>query len=487
MKWPAHLFACITLTLSSVGTAVNAYANGCPEFTAPRTSLGYLTDADDWLLYEPPQANEIATNPHGTLTGCQTLNAATVQEATGMSYAEEAFALRFVTEDADNNKALGSAVLFTTSADDWNNDGDFPVVVFNTATIGIDAHCGATVQTLSEESTSLVSDKVNRFLREGYNVLVPDYFGHGIRGQNPHPYLEGKSNAHAVLDAILAARSLPNGILFQQASPTTPVPLAIQGYSQGAQVTTWATELASNYAPAIQFDAIRVGGVPVNLEVSIGDSLDGYEARGTDHGFAAMTINSLLYATDPDTRFTEEELKAFINYEDPDAEGDVIFWVGVARTECRGSAQFLDVIDGMNASSFDAFGLRETTKFKKWIIRNSLSGGLAAELMGVNSAEYIDEEPHEITMSRPDVPFMIFGSADDTIAPTAQSYGLVQSWAGPTIQESNTVLGYINVPNDDSVWVHTSGSHGLDEYDLYWVTFASYRYTPDQWLKDRMQ
>lgn len=485
MKWPTHALACSMLVLSCAGTAINAFANNCPEFIAPRTSSGDLIDAKHWSLYDPAQAGEIATNQHGTLTGCQTLTAATVQEATSLSFADEAFALRFVTEDAEHNKVLGSAVLFTTNADDWNNDGDFPVVVFNTATIGIDAHCGATVQTLSNESTALVSNKVNRFLRDGYNVLVPDYFGHGIRGQSPHPYLEGKSNAHAALDAILAARSMSNGLLFQQASPTAPVPLAMQGYSQGGHVTAWATELAPSYAPEIQFNAVRAGGVPVNLEVSIGDALDAYEAGGHDSGFTAMIYNSLLYATDTETQFTEAELDEFIT-DDQHVE-HVKEWVGVARDECRTTAQVLDLLGGLDTGTFDTVALRQTTKFKKWFIRNSLRGGLAGELLGVNSAEYIAEAPHEITMSRPSAPFMIFGSAGDTIAPSAESYGLVQAWGGPTVPESNTVLGYINVPNVDGVWVHTTGLHGLDEADLYWTAFARYRYTPDQWLKDRMQ
>ena len=482
MKWPTHALACSMLALSNLGIATTAFANDCAEFTAPRTSFGDLTDAKHWSLYDPPQPDEIASYQHGTLTGCRTLTAATVQEATSLSFADEAYALRFVTEDSEHNKVLGSAVLFTTNADDWNNDGDFPVVVFNTATIGIDAHCGATVQTLSNESTALVSSKVNRFLRDGYNVLVPDYFGHGIRGQNPHPYLEGKSNAHAVLDAILAARSMANGLLFQHAAPTMPVPLAMQGYSQGGHVTAWATESAPSYAPEIQFNAIRAGGVPVNLAVSLGDALDAYEAGGDDSGFAAMIYNSLLYATDMETRFTDSELADFIDDED-----HVDHWVGVARDECRTTAQFRELFGGLEAGTFDTVALRQTTKFKKWFIRNSLSGGLARELLGVNSAEYIAEAPYETTLSRPSVPFMIYGSAGDTIAPMAESYGVLQSWSGPVIPESDTVLGYINVPNADQVWMHTTGLHGLDEADLYWTAFARYRYTPDQWLKDRMQ
>lgn len=91
-------------------------------------------------------------------------------------------------------------------------------------------------------------------LEHNWAVVVPDY-----EGPNP-AYTGGIQAAHAVLDGIGAAeRYAPAGL----AGAATPV--ALWGYSGGAQATTWSAELARSYAPTLDVNGAAAGGIPVNV------------------------------------------------------------------------------------------------------------------------------------------------------------------------------------------------------------------------------
>jgi dienelactone hydrolase len=473
----AATFAASVGVHQAVDVAAEAQVAACPDFIPPRDTAGNLAKAYTWQAYEAPRPGEIGTKAHGTITGCYHLAQAIVREATGMANAADAVMTRHVTQDTAGQKQLASSVLFLSTL---NAGRDLPVVVLNTATIGIDAHCGASVQALSKESTLLVRDKVDRFLRDGYNVLVPDYVGHGIRGQDPHPYVEGRSEAYAVLDAISAARALPSAYARMYKTGGALARLALQGYSQGAHVTAFTMQLAPSYAPSVSFAAIRAGGVPVNLEVSLGNAIEAFEAGGSDSGFTALAIVAMLYSHDPEVRMTWSELAPYIT-----DSADVSYWANYARNECRGQQQIADFFSGLKRESFDGLGFLEHPKVKRFLVRNSLTGRLASSLF--TGTQVAVEAAKELKLARPSAPFMLYGSPGDTVAPAAEVRTLMAGWAGPAIAESSRVWGYMDMPFASQVWGNTTGAHGLDESDLYWTVFAASRYTPDEWLATYMK
>lgn len=77
---------------------------------------------------------------------------------------------------------------------------------------------------------------------DGWLVAITDYEGMGTPGR--HPYLVGPSEGRSVIDAALAARSLPGA--------SVGAKLAIGGYSQGGHGALWAGEVAPTWAPDVE-------------------------------------------------------------------------------------------------------------------------------------------------------------------------------------------------------------------------------------------
>lgn len=76
-------------------------------------------------------------------------------------------------------------------------------------------------------------------LREGWAIVATDYVGQGTPG--PHPYLIGEGQARSALDAVRAARALPDATL---GSVTV-----VWGHSQGGNAALWTAIRAPGYAP----------------------------------------------------------------------------------------------------------------------------------------------------------------------------------------------------------------------------------------------
>src|SRR3954454_19214804 len=78
---------------------------------------------------------------------------------------------------------------------------------------------------------------MQRWLKAGYAVVRTDYVGLGTPGA--HPFLHGRSEGTAVLDAARAARRLDKRLGKR---------VVLAGHSQGGQSVLWAASLAPRYA-----------------------------------------------------------------------------------------------------------------------------------------------------------------------------------------------------------------------------------------------
>lgn len=105
--------------------------------------------------------------------------------------------------------------------------GGWPLIAFAHGTTGLSDGCAPS---RDPSSVGLVQD----LLAGGYAVVETDYVGLGTPGV--HPYLDGASEGHAVLDSIRAAHSL-RGL---QTGPTT----ILWGYSQGGHAALFASQQA---------------------------------------------------------------------------------------------------------------------------------------------------------------------------------------------------------------------------------------------------
>lgn len=129
----------------------------------------------------------------------------------------------------DRDRAVTGLVTYPTA--EAPDDG-WPVVATAPGTTGVSARCG-----MSHTATEAPGWGV-----EGVRVMT-DYIGLGPVGAPLHAYLSRPSEGHAVIDAVRAARQLPDA----GAGDTW---LSV-GHSQGGHGALSAHELSADYAPEL--------------------------------------------------------------------------------------------------------------------------------------------------------------------------------------------------------------------------------------------
>jgi acetyl esterase/lipase len=113
--------------------------------------------------------------------------------------------------------------------------GGWPVISWAHGTTGIADRC-APSRTGTPGPALL-----ERWRRAGYAVVRTDYEGLGTPGE--HPYLIGRSEGYAVLDAVRAARRLDRRLGRR---------VVLAGHSQGGHAALWAASLARRFTPELR-------------------------------------------------------------------------------------------------------------------------------------------------------------------------------------------------------------------------------------------
>ena len=119
-------------------------------------------------------------------------------------------------------------------------------------------------------------------LKRGYIVTATDY--QGLGGPGPHPYLVGPSAAHSVLDAVRAARAIPDASASSR--------FAVWGESQGGHAALWTAQLAASYAPELQLVAAAAAAPPVDLAANLTGNTNAV-VRALSTAYAAASWSSV--------------------------------------------------------------------------------------------------------------------------------------------------------------------------------------------------
>ncbi|GAA3545404.1 hypothetical protein AFL01nite_15520 [Aeromicrobium flavum] len=114
------------------------------------------------------------------------------------------------------------------------------VVAWAHGTTGFDRRCAPSLRTRRTIGAGGI-EAVRAALDEGWAIVAPDYPGLGTRGVQP--YLVGSGEARSVLDAVRAARRIPELDL----APDTTV----WGHSQGGHAALWTAMTQPDYAPDV--------------------------------------------------------------------------------------------------------------------------------------------------------------------------------------------------------------------------------------------
>lgn len=169
--------------------------------------------------------------------------------------------------------------------------GDRPLIGYALGTQGLAPRCAPSLQMAAglEYETPIIA----MMLRRGWAVAFTDYPGLGVTGG--HTYVVGRALGPAVLDAMRAARALPDAGLPAHG------PAAVFGYSEGGAAAGWAAQLQPSYAPDVPLVAAAIGGAPADLEYSM-DFLAGgrfawlhaYGAAGLDVAYPELQLDRYL-------------------------------------------------------------------------------------------------------------------------------------------------------------------------------------------------
>jgi len=127
------------------------------------------------------------------------------------------------------------------------------VLAYTHGTIGVESNCAPSLVKGSEQP--LFYEGGAALLAAGYVIAASDYQGLGTPG--PHPYLVGDSEGMNELDAVRAARNLP------QAHASAD--FAVWGHSQGGHAALFTGQLASTYAPELHLEGVAAGAPVPNL------------------------------------------------------------------------------------------------------------------------------------------------------------------------------------------------------------------------------
>ena len=101
-------------------------------------------------------------------------------------------------------------------------------------------------------------------IRRGYAVVAPDYPGLGSDGV--HPALVGQSEGRSTLDAVRAARGIPQA--------NAGARFAVWGESQGGHAALWTGQIWRSYAPDLQLAGIAAIVPPTDLARNFAEGSD---------------------------------------------------------------------------------------------------------------------------------------------------------------------------------------------------------------------
>ncbi|MFW0786518.1 alpha/beta fold hydrolase [Gordonia sp. CPCC 206044] len=132
--------------------------------------------------------------------------------------------------------------------------GGWRIVSWAHGTSGLGPSCGLTGSPDLIRGTAPTIDDLNR---AGYAVVATDYIGLSPGSPDPHPYLQSRSEASAVIDIVRAARSMFVGLSRSW---------VVGGSSQGGHAALAAAHLAPTYAPELDFHGTAALAPASNFE-----------------------------------------------------------------------------------------------------------------------------------------------------------------------------------------------------------------------------
>ncbi len=174
--------------------------------------------------------------------------------AAGVPDGAEAWRILYTTTRHDGAPAVASAIVMAARQ---RPAGPRPVILWTHGTTGVMPGCAPA---LIDAPFANVPG-VQPLLERGWVYVATDYVGQGT--VSPHPYLIGEGEARSALDALRAARSLPELPLAD--------PAVVWGHSQGGHAALWTGLIAPRYAPELDIRGVAAVAPASDLGALIKD------------------------------------------------------------------------------------------------------------------------------------------------------------------------------------------------------------------------
>ena len=252
-----------------------------------------------------------------------------------------------------------------------------PIVGYAPGTLGLGDQCAQSKNLdVSYDPGPSEKEWIQRYTTAGYAVAITDYQGLGTPGG--YPYDVGRSEGHALLDALRAAEHLPGSGLSSKAS------VAVVGYSQGGLATGWAAQLAATYAPELKLKGAAIGAPPADLNANV-RFLDGAEWAGL--------VLATVYGHD--VAYPELDLQRSLN--------------------AKGRQAFKDLADDCVLDLESAYAGHKLSEYttEDLLVRPDWQASLARESLGSGT---------------PTVPVLLYNSKADDIVPYDATAKLADAW-----------------------------------------------------------
>ncbi|MEN0137176.1 MAG: lipase family protein [Rhodococcus sp. (in: high G+C Gram-positive bacteria)] len=200
-------------------------------------------------------ASETATDP-GALRPGQLLSSRALDAGPALPSAGRNEMITYASQDGNGNPVVvsGTVAIPRTPAP----DGGYPVISWAHGTTGVADACAPSADFVGGPAHSYlagVNASLDEWVAKGYAVVSTDYQGLGTPGI--HPYINGDTEANAVVDIVRAAREV---------DPAVGSTWFVIGHSQGGQAALFTAAQGSERAPEL-----KLGGA---VAIAPGNGLD---------------------------------------------------------------------------------------------------------------------------------------------------------------------------------------------------------------------
>ncbi len=236
----------------------------------------------------------------------------------------KAYKLTYVTTDARGRRARSTGIVFLPKG--RRPRGGWPVISWAHGTSGLGDKCAPSVvgPALPKRDRPYLAN----WMKEGYAVVASDYAGLGTPGLPA--YLNGRSEAHNIVDIVKAARAYTHALARKW---------VVIGQSQGAGAAIYTARYATRYGGrGLDYRGGVGTGTPAYIEnvvVALGpnfpplspatDAYMGYIFASLRSVYPALGIEGILTDTGRDF-LRQAETECVFEYEQSVANADVGNW-----------------------------------------------------------------------------------------------------------------------------------------------------------------